>query len=577
VLAIVTAGIATIVSSPVVDTDGLYQMPNFSYTINSWKVELLLLVWGIVIGPLAGLLAAGFRGLTKLVQTLQPEGRIPLAFEDAREGMQAWFTRSRDGLEVQDRAIILGFQGERVQVHFDGELEEDDITLFMWYEMDPRGSRDWVIVVAMPAAFLLLGMLAFNFPCLLGNGRALAMAAFNHDRTGRILWVLFFMKAVVTLAAIGSGAAGGTLTPSVALGATLGVAVGELWNFGTILPDLDLQALGLISAGAFLAAAMRCPLTGVFLLIEFAAQGIKRQDLLKVFYGDLSGLLQSRLTLPVLLPMALAALLSTRTEKAVQNFIELAKQAHVRDKEKEELEQSLLEVSKTPSERTIARRRSSKLLADIPIDYEEEVPADDRMLDLSYRGFRIGVFLNTCLTLGCAAAIPRHHGEKVTNISAAGVACAFLTGVALGIHTECRITLKSQSRESLSDSSIGSSSSKSKRVAKENFAQAAFGIAWVAFFSAVGALPPFLPWALEIWRHEGYGNAALLISVFSSVAVSAFGAMVDALDQSHGYIKARPHQKKRRKAVLKQALGTLLVACIACFTGAACGKVTGSP
>ena len=74
-----------------------------------------------------------------------------------------------------------------------------------------------------------------------------------------------------TLATIGSGAAGGTLTPSLAIGAALGGCLGGAWSM--LWPGTPIAAFAFVAAAAFLASSMRAPLTALILLIEFTNQG----------------------------------------------------------------------------------------------------------------------------------------------------------------------------------------------------------------------------------------------------------------------------------------------------------------
>jgi H+/Cl- antiporter ClcA len=78
-------------------------------------------------------------------------------------------------------------------------------------------------------------------------------------------------KVAATIGTIGSGAAGGTLTPSFAIGAGFGAVAGGLWAM--LWPGAPPAAFALIGAAAFLAASMRAPLTALVLVLEFTNQG----------------------------------------------------------------------------------------------------------------------------------------------------------------------------------------------------------------------------------------------------------------------------------------------------------------
>jgi CIC family chloride channel protein len=98
------------------------------------------------------------------------------------------------------------------------------------------------------------------------------------------------MKYVATAVSLGSGAIGGTLQPSVAIGAALGAAAAAGWAL--IWPGADGTALAVVAAGAFLAANMRAPFTAIALIIEFTGTGFTL--LLPIFLAVAGSLAASR-------------------------------------------------------------------------------------------------------------------------------------------------------------------------------------------------------------------------------------------------------------------------------------------
>jgi H+/Cl- antiporter ClcA len=133
-----------------------------------------------------------------------------------------------------------------------------------------RRPQGWRILIVMPLAFMTIGVMSIPFPEILGNGRALGQVAFDAALPLGLLAVLVLLKAAVTLATIGSGAAGGTLTPSLAIGATFGVVTGGLWN--QLWPGTPVAAFVLVGAAAFLASSIRAPVTALVLMFEFTNQ-----------------------------------------------------------------------------------------------------------------------------------------------------------------------------------------------------------------------------------------------------------------------------------------------------------------
>jgi H+/Cl- antiporter ClcA len=133
-----------------------------------------------------------------------------------------------------------------------------------------RISGNWLLL-AMPAIFLAVGFLSIPFPAILGNGRALGQVAFDGAAPLLLIAALLVAKALATTGTIYSGAAGGTLTPSLAIGATLGAVLGGVWII--IWPGSPVAAFAFVAAAAFLASSMRAPFTGLILVLEFTGQG----------------------------------------------------------------------------------------------------------------------------------------------------------------------------------------------------------------------------------------------------------------------------------------------------------------
>lgn len=131
--------------------------------------------------------------------------------------------------------------------------------------------RRWGILIVMPVVFVAIGVLAVWFPAVLGNGRALGQLALGASLPVLLVLLITVLKAAATVGTIGAGAAGGTLTPSLAIGAGLGLAAGAAWLL--LWPGAPLAGFALIGAAAFLAVAMRAPLTALVLVLEFTNQG----------------------------------------------------------------------------------------------------------------------------------------------------------------------------------------------------------------------------------------------------------------------------------------------------------------
>jgi H+/Cl- antiporter ClcA len=73
---------------------------------------------------------------------------------------------------------------------------------------------------------------------------------------------------VLPILSLRAGARGGLLTPSVAVGALLGLVLGAAWDH--VSPGVPHRAFALVGAAAFLASSQGMPLTAMVLLAELA-------------------------------------------------------------------------------------------------------------------------------------------------------------------------------------------------------------------------------------------------------------------------------------------------------------------
>ncbi|MBB5888129.1 chloride channel protein [Lactovum miscens] len=133
---------------------------------------------------------------------------------------------------------------------------------FLWAEAHQSHNKH--ILWLLPFAALVTGIISMRFPEIMGNGRALAQEAMNIKSTRfiTILLLLMLLKGFITVVTIRSGAAGGTLTPALAIGACVGAII------CLILPGFPVWQGALVGATSLLAAAQQAPLMALFMLIE---------------------------------------------------------------------------------------------------------------------------------------------------------------------------------------------------------------------------------------------------------------------------------------------------------------------
>lgn len=170
--------------------------------------------------------------------------------------------------------------------------------------------EDLRLTYSLPLAFGFVALLAALTPTVLGNGQAAAQTFFEadhlmnpggfaasgdmdirvfewlgvdvshyfHAATVLSVWgtiavtiALTAIKACATLATIRSGAWGGTLTPSLAVGAGVSAVLALAWSL--LWPTDSFATFVFVGAAAFLGVSLSAPVTGVALLLEFARVG----------------------------------------------------------------------------------------------------------------------------------------------------------------------------------------------------------------------------------------------------------------------------------------------------------------
>jgi chloride channel protein, CIC family len=122
------------------------------------------------------------------------------------------------------------------------------------------------LVVGPPIAFTLLGVLAIQYPLLLGNGRDLTQFAFTGAGALTTIAALTVLKPLVTALCLRSGAIGGLFTPTMSTGAVLGALLGHAWAL--LFPGTPLASYAIVGSAAMLAAGMRTPVAAIAFATE---------------------------------------------------------------------------------------------------------------------------------------------------------------------------------------------------------------------------------------------------------------------------------------------------------------------
>lgn len=153
------------------------------------------------------------------------------------------------------------------------------------------------ILWTLPLAGLATGVLAIWLPEVMGNGRAVAQLGFASSATMAMLPLIllsFIAKGVMTLLTIRSGASGGVLSPAIALGASMGCALGIIWMQFAHTNSIGVYAL--LGAAALLGASEQAPLMAMCLAMEITSAPMNLFVPVCVIMAV--SMLSSRLTLP---------------------------------------------------------------------------------------------------------------------------------------------------------------------------------------------------------------------------------------------------------------------------------------
>jgi CIC family chloride channel protein len=115
---------------------------------------------------------------------------------------------------------------------------------------------------------LLVGLMSVQVPEVWGNGYSVVNSLLHTDGLWTTVLLVLLYKIVATSLTVGSGAVGGIFTPTLFVGAALGLLFGQLaqvlWPHAVSLPF----AYAMVGMGAFLAAATNAPLMAILMIFE---------------------------------------------------------------------------------------------------------------------------------------------------------------------------------------------------------------------------------------------------------------------------------------------------------------------
>jgi chloride channel protein, CIC family len=120
--------------------------------------------------------------------------------------------------------------------------------------------------LALGGAFV--GALAILNPEVCGNGQGLLRSLFHQNWFWDEILAILLLKLLATAAAFGSGVVGGVFTPTLFIGAAIGMLYGQTVLY--VVPDLqsDPAMYGLVGMGSFIAATTGAPLMAILMGFE---------------------------------------------------------------------------------------------------------------------------------------------------------------------------------------------------------------------------------------------------------------------------------------------------------------------
>ena len=115
---------------------------------------------------------------------------------------------------------------------------------------------------------LIVGLLAVVSPDVCGNGQGLLTTLFNQNWFSDEILAILLLKLIATAATFGSGAVGGVFTPTLFIGAAVGMLYGRGLIFGFPSLQMDPGMYGIVGMGSFIAATTGAPLMSILMGFE---------------------------------------------------------------------------------------------------------------------------------------------------------------------------------------------------------------------------------------------------------------------------------------------------------------------
>ena len=150
----------------------------------------------------------------------------------------------------------------------------------MDYARAHRVGDSWLLIPAVAAAGLVVGVLSHWWPELPGNGKSVLTVSVDDGLTLASAGVILLLKPLLTALFLRAGAVGGMLTPALATGAAMGSVVAVAVNTWTPL-TVSVPAVSLACAAGVLAITQGAPAWAALFVWELAHPPLVAADRLR--------------------------------------------------------------------------------------------------------------------------------------------------------------------------------------------------------------------------------------------------------------------------------------------------------
>jgi CIC family chloride channel protein len=131
-----------------------------------------------------------------------------------------------------------------------------------------RSALRGLIVGGIVVAFT--AVVAWVDPAIVGGGLRLSDRLLTEPHSLSVLCGILVVRFALSVGSYGLGSAGGIFAPMLLIGGLLGMALGNLFALAGIWHAPDPVVAAFVGMAAFFSSVVRCPLTGIVLLVEMS-------------------------------------------------------------------------------------------------------------------------------------------------------------------------------------------------------------------------------------------------------------------------------------------------------------------